>query len=438
MTHLNENLTVSSIEEISEKYFNNTKTKHLKEFDETTPNGNHITGYINQKPNKHLGSMIILTVNDEAVEQYIQSMPKINYPTDERDIFKSEMGKDYPCYEKLDGSCLILYPLKNHNDEIIEIVPKTRGRPVADSHFIDLFHKVDMKPIQDYYKENEGNLLFELYGILNQHDIIHYNTGIDLALIAIYENNGELKGFHNEKNIIEKYNFRLPDKIFELYTIKDNWYVKWCSEKYKGYIPDELKDEDKQYPDSLSAVLGMKHYLEELNKKFNEVNNRLATEGVVINAISVYEDEEKLKWWKCKPRDIEAKHKSVNGIPRNSITKEVYKYFDEYGSDVRSIYDENPEHHTEYLHRMLSEEYNEDLILKSKNKIEKIFMEVWENKEVPESIHNICNDLFEQYGSEGIGYCMKMFAEKYPMKKKDARLIYGVLEKVFIKNNCEL
>ena len=69
-----------------------------------------------------------------------------------------------------------------------EIVAKTRGRPVADSHFYELYRKVDQKPINDYYKEHDGILIFELHGILNQHEIIHYNTGIDIRLIAIYEN----------------------------------------------------------------------------------------------------------------------------------------------------------------------------------------------------------------------------------------------------------
>ena len=427
-----EEFKVHNKEDICELYFNGlTKPKHLRYFDETTPNGNHITGYINQKPNRYLGSMIILTVNDEAVEQFIQSMPKIHYFKDERDIPKNNIN---PCYEKLDGSCLILYPLKNHNGDIIEIIPKTRGRPIADNHFIELYHKVDQKPIIDYYNENDGILIFELYGILNQHDIIHYTNGIDIALIGIYENGehitgyGEkIKGFHQR----EIYGFHLPDKIFEIYNDGNKWYIRFTSQKYKHYLPTE----HEYYPTNIDAVLGVKHHLEKLNKDYYEINGRLATEGVVIN--TVREDGSK-KWLKCKPRDIEQKHKTVNGIPRRSITKECLKYFDEYGSEVKEIYETNPNHHTEYLHRQLSEEYNEELIQKSKKKIEKIFMQIWESKTVPESIHNICNEIFEKYSSEGIGYCMRMFAEEYPMKKKDASTVYNVIEKLFIKNGVEL
>ena len=66
-------------------------------------------------------------------------------------------------YEKLDGTCLILYPLKDHNGNIIEIIPKTRGRVVADRDFIELLNKIDQTSINEYYSKNDGILMFELY-----------------------------------------------------------------------------------------------------------------------------------------------------------------------------------------------------------------------------------------------------------------------------------
>ena len=413
------------IETISEKYFNGTKPKHLKKFNETTPKGNIIEGYINHKPNHYLGSLLITKVNNKEAIQFIQSMPKIHYFKDERDIIPKD--KYYPCYEKLDGSCLIIYPLKNQDNEIIEIIMKTRGRPIADKHFQTLTDKIDKKPIIDYYKENDGILIFELYGILNQHEIIHYNTGIDIKLIGIHTNNG----FNNFKEYISQYNFSLPDKLFELYNIGNEWYIKYTSEKYKSYIPEEYKTNDKYYPTINDAILGLEEELENLNKKYNEINGRIATEGVVINTLT---ENNHLKWLKCKPPIIANKHKTVNGIPRKSITKEVLKYFDEYGSQVKEIYNTKPEHHTEYLHRQLKEEYSEELIFKSRKKIERIFMQIWDSKIPPQSIHIICEELYTKYSDEGITYCMRMFSEEYPSKKKDAKLVYHVLDKIFKKN----
>ena len=84
---------------------------------------------------------------------------------------------------------------------------------------------------------------------------------------------------------------------------------------------------------------------------------------------------------------------------------------------------------------MLSEEYSEEIIQKSSKKIEKIFMQIWDSKQIPKSFHIIAEELFNKYHDKGITHCMRMFSQEYPMKKKDASTIYNVLEKLFIKNN---
>ena len=175
--------------------------------------------------------------------------------------------------------------------------------------------------------------------------------------------------------------------------------------------------------------------MEYLNKSYNDMNGRIASEGVVLNCIN---SEGHQKYIKIKPRDIENKHRSEHGIPRSKIVKEVLKYFDEYGSEIKEIYQEDKNHHTEYLHRMLSEEYDEEIIKKSSKKIEKVFMQIWDSKEVPESIHNIANELFDKYGEKGITTCMRYFGQNYVMKKKYAHTIYQVLEKIYARNGVDL
>lgn len=421
------------------KYFGDCKPKYLRRFHEVTPEGNHIKGWICKKSNRYLGSLLIDTLWGEPHEQFVQSMPKIEYFNDERNIcLDSEVcGKlmtDAIAFEKLDGSCLILYPILDENGKIVEIVPKTRGRAVADEHFIELFNKIDKTSIYQYYRDNTGILFFEMYGILNQHDIIHYQTGIDIVLIGAYE-----------KNNNDEYEFAVPYRLWllgmrylfnqpdELFRIRKN-YVDITSRKYRWYF-DEVSDEDKQAPTVVDSVDKIQSFLEYLNSKYNSINGRYATEGVVVNCVDI---NGRQKYIKIKPRDIENKHRSENGIPRSQIVKEVLKYFDDYGSEVEEIYRSDKNHHTEYLHRMLLEEYPEEYIQKSKKKIEKIFMDIWNSKQIPQSIHNICDELFEQYSSEGITKCMQIFAQKYPMKKKDAKTIYQVLEKLYVKNNLDL
>ena len=70
---------------------------------------------------------------------------------------------------------------------------------------------------------------------------------------------------------------------------------------------------------------------------------------------------------------------------------------------------------------MLSEEYSDELIQKSKKKIERVFMQIWDAKEVPVSIHNICDELVEENPDKDISDLMRIFAIEYPSKKKKAR-----------------
>ena len=68
------------------KYFGNCKEKHLRRLSEKKPEGSCIKGWICHKPNKYLGSLLIDEVNGESHEQFVQSMPKIEYLNDEMDI----------------------------------------------------------------------------------------------------------------------------------------------------------------------------------------------------------------------------------------------------------------------------------------------------------------------------------------------------------------
>lgn len=412
------------------KYFNNCKSKHLTRFSEKTPEGNYIKGWICRKPNRYLGSLLIDELNGESHEQFVQSMPKIEYFNDERDmnVWALQTGV---AFEKLDGSCIILYPIleKIHDkDYIVEVVPKTRGRAVADKHFLELFSKIDKTPIWKYYTKHKGVLMFEMYGILNQHDIIHYQTGVDIALIGCYDD----EYFYDAKELWRLSNKTLlkqPDEMFRVYPNQ----VVITTTKYKWFF-DEVKSEDGIAPTRRDSIDKIIEFLEFLNKTYNDFYGRIATEGVVINCINSQGHQ---KYIKVKPKDIEAKHRSEKGVPRRDIVKECLKYFDEYGSEVYEIYTNDKNHHIEYLYRMLSEDYSDEIIQKSKKKIEKVFMQIWESKQVPQSIHNICDELYEEYGDEGITRCMQEFGKKYPMKKKDASTVYNVLNHKFKKQKSD-
>ena len=156
-----------------------------------------------------------------------------------------------------------MYPLKDHNGNIIEIIPKTRGRVGADSDFIELFNKIDQTSINEYYSKNDGILMFELYGKLNPHVI----------LISVYENST----FVPTNTIFEK-----PDLVFSL-EYDGNWIINVRSKKFKKYF-----DNDKYiFSTNRDAINGMYRLLIDLNEKHKKLTCKKAIEGVVINTLNI-------------------------------------------------------------------------------------------------------------------------------------------------------
>lgn len=64
--------------------------------------------------------------------------------------------------------------------------------------------------------------------------------------------------------------------------------------------------------------------------------------------------------------------------------------------------------------------------------IEKTFLQVAKNKEVPNSINNIAHELVEKYPNENITDLMRIFPREYPFYKSESSLLFGVLK--VIKN----
>jgi hypothetical protein len=396
------------LKDVSEKYFKGkVLERNLSEFRKTTPGGNVIEGYFSKEPNKYLGSFVITRVNDEPTTQFVQSMPKIHFYNNEEDICTKTISK---CYEKLDGACLIVYPLKDKNGNIIEIIPKTRGRVVADDEFIELFEKIDQKQIEEYYSKNDGILIFELYGTLNPH-LIPYDTDIDIKLIAAYE---------NSKFVPESPYFEKPDLTFTL-KYDGNWIINITSEKFKDYF----ENDSYTYPTNRDAINGMYQLLIDLNSKHETKTGNKAIEGVVINTLNMNGHP---KWIKVKPNVGNKDYVIMD----DTIKKEVLKYFDEYGSRVLELYRNDESHHTDYIYRMLEEEFSIEVIDEYADKIEAIFMEIW-NKKVRKNIKSICDDLIDEYGNKGIDYCMNVFYRQYPMKKGEADEFRNLLEEQMLK-----
>lgn len=424
-------------EKFCEKYFeNNVKPKHLSEFCEKTPEGNIIRGYVCRKPNKYLGSLVITHITEKdggsyETEQFVQSFPKIHYWDTRHQLKDDDETVVYYCLEKLDGTCLILYSLNNRYGESIEIIPKTRLKAVCDEHILEMYKLLDKKAINKFFKDNRhvnDTIMFELYGILNKHEITHIDTYIDIRLIGACIGGEFLDQIgifcHEDLN-----DFQTPATV---YTIEKNYSdnsfsVRWYGDdiKFRNY---EIFS-NSNFPTIYDAVQEIKVLLEKLNREYVENNGRRLVEGVVINGRHFKGGQMYLK---IKPHDIELEARMMDSVPRRFILKETQKYFDEYGSKVRELYETDETHYINYIKHQLKEEFTYEQIEdpRTRKRIRKVFMEVWDSKIPPVSLQNICEELVRDNPDKGTADLMKIFAKTYPSKKSQSRFVYNILKAI--------
>lgn len=424
-------------EKFCEKYFNNTiKPKHLREFEAKTPNGNLIKGYISRKPNRYLGSMIITHITEKNgksydTEQFVQSFPKIHY-WDKRHKLKEDEGQIiYHCQEKLDGTCLIIYSLNNEQGNSIEIIPKSRSQAVADQRILDMYKLIDKKAIEEFFSNPihfNDTLMFELYGILNRHEIAHMDTYIDIALIGAFVDETFLDHFSILINS-DLDNFKMPDTIFSIEKFPDEntFSVKWNEDNYK--LKNYKTISEKTFPTLFDAIQEVKALMEKINQKYFEHNGRRVIEGIVINGEHFFNGQMYLK---VKPKDIETEARQLDSVPRRFVLKEVQKYFDEFGSNVRALYENDDTHYIKYVKHQLKEEFSYEQIEdpRTLRRIKNTFMDVWDSQIPPKSIQNICEELIRENPDSIVPELMKIFARTYPSKKRQSRYAFNIFSKI--------
>lgn len=408
-----------SINHIIETYFNNkVKKKDLYQFKQKTKKGNIIEGYICRKPNEYLGSMFIEKVNNEDNPQFIHSMPKIHYYSKKLENIQIEK---ITFHEKLDGSCIIYYPLYQ-NGKIIEVIPKTRNTVIADDFIFNLLKKTITHPIEKIIKEYDTVLMFELYGVLNQHEIYNPDAYCSLTLIGGYSiNTNQMYSNSMLDSFAEKYNLKRPRHLITVHGFRGVYFITFIS----PYLQIYYHNDRISVHTSLSEVIQeIKKILSQVNQESYNINGFVLTEGVVANM-----QKQIGGYLKVKPEEIELKHK---GIPTIEIKKEVRKYWDEYGSKIETIYKQDKKHYLNYVKENLAEDFPIDIVEsnKTKKRIEKIFFTIWDAKTVPIGIQEIARTLCEENPELSLPEIMNIFSQQYPQKKNQARMVYSICKKI--------
>ena len=431
-------MTVTKKKEIAKKYFNNkVHHKELKKFKQKTPKGNFVIGYLCLQQNDYLSSMVLLEVynsNNECISntpRFIRGMPKQHYYNKGGWAIKEEGSfVSHACYEKLDGTCILFYTLYDKDDNLIEIVPRTRGMAVASNHVVDMLKLVDQAQIKEFYSYPHNYdyiLMFELYGILNRHEITYHKYYINLCLTGVTLEE-EVLDKNSVLSIAYNNHFETPDLLFELCCFDGKWHIYGLPSRIYPYYWNDKSIKIKEYNSLEECIEGLADVMEIINNNYKAVNNHIAIEGVVINSFT---DDDKQRYVKVKPESVFKLAKLGNGIPKYAIRKECYKYFDEYGLDqIKVLYNQDKLHYLKFIQRNLLEEFPENLVMSGKTakKIDIVFFDLWEKRTSDVSIQNVCQELGDKYSDMKISEVMRIFAREYPQYKKQSRTVYSILK----------
>lgn len=167
--------------------------KYWNEFDVTTDGGNQVAGWLCREESERLGMLAVTQVNGAERLEFIYAMPKIPYPYQRADdnarlvIPVPQNATDARFNVKLDGTCIIFYPLTDEAGEILEVVPRTRLQPtLTPSRWGDWPALLDdampdRTNLERAVREQSVILCFELWGYRNPH-LVRYETPLALTL----------------------------------------------------------------------------------------------------------------------------------------------------------------------------------------------------------------------------------------------------------------
>jgi len=306
------------------------KENDLHEFEvEDTFNGKTLHGVISKRNDHRYGALIIFAVDGiPCAPQVIYGTPKMHYPFDKTGVYKWPKINELQAWEKLDGSNVLSFWYRDSLKHKWYVTYKTRLSPIIkDSSFggfktmwLELLE--DNPWIRDVIKKNPAyNLSFELYGSRNP-ITIKYKEPLTTALLFGIE-----RGTHNihpPKALILPKEVRLPAKV--VYNKED---------------PTEFYNNMRASCSKANA-------------------EELTTEGLVLYV----NNGESWTQIKMKPEEIEKIHWSSGGIPANSIWTTCINAFED-----------REEVDLPYVTELLKEDFNDQQIIKSENRIKKIFSE---------------------------------------------------------------
>jgi len=234
-------------------------------------------------------------------------------------------------WEKLDGTNILAFWYKYKNENFLSF--KTRMSPfLQDGNyggFLSLWKEYFSKNLwisEVIMANKEYNLSFELFGSRNP-ITVEYKIPLEVNLLF---------GIRKHDHVIKP-----PSKLKTFYETK---------------LPFKMNINNK---------LDLTELYENLRKSMSEKNKDIFTiEGMVLYSLS---NEESWRQFKCKPEEIQKIHWSAGGIPKRELWNTAINSFEEGENSLEHFID------------LLREEYTDQQIGRSEQKIKKIFLKANEH-----------------------------------------------------------
>jgi len=278
--------------------------KHWQEFSVVSPGGINFAGFLCRQESEWLGTLALTQVEGQERLEFIAGMPKIPYPYQYDRHGQVQLvipipprATDARFTIKVDGTCIIFYPLTDGNSKVLEVIPRTRLQPVlTPSRWGDwnaLLSEVlpDRAPVERAVQEQDVTLAFELWGYRNPH-LISYDTPLALTLHTGIRHR-KLLAFPHLAQIARHHGFPLVESI-------------------QVATPDAAG--------LAAAYRAWQEKMEAANKAAGA--ERYVQEGAIL-AISTARIAH---YYKCKPPSIEEIHwRTDQSIGREVIQQALYK-----------------------------------------------------------------------------------------------------------------
>lgn len=301
-----------------------------------TLKGNKVEAVMSDERDHRLGALRILGVNGKPVDYIVWGMPKIYYPyqRDKENRIDKEIDLEAvtpddidlsPFMEglirvvfrdKLDGTNVTWFPLRDSNGNILEIIAKTRrgilNRPSQMHTVFNLLGEIErMYPgIEKAVRKTGYSLSFEVYGFRNPHTIT-YDFPLRVAFLVAINQQGKLISYDEIKRLAKEYGFRLPKEISFPFSgsIPEVW-VKARSWMDKDNI-DKKKNEGVVftfcYPDTVKLVKCKAKSLEEYGMHLMDIKGEQISRENLWKAICrVYDDGFTASSWDEVTLELEA------------------------------------------------------------------------------------------------------------------------------------